>query len=186
MKSRQLLGAICAVLATVSIALLGAAPAASADEGRSPQAQQMRLLDECDAASWNAEFPGLCAGAGSVSLAKFRGDLAKGGSGAWWINNREQTINAGDTLHVINQGGIVHSFTEVSAYGAGIVPEWNTALPAGTPLAATLEPFFTTFVTSQLVDPAAARDVPASQLTKGTHKFQCMIHPWMRSVVTVR
>ena len=143
MKSRQLLGAVCAVLATVSIALLGAAPAASADEGRSPRAQQMRLLDECDAATWNAEFPGLCAGAGSVSLATFRGDLAKGGSGAWWINNREQTINAGDTLHVINQGGIVHSFTEVSAYGTGIVPEWNTALPAGTPPAATLEPFFT-------------------------------------------
>ena len=186
MKSRQLLGAICAVLATVSIALLGAASAASADEGRSPRAQQMRLLDECDAATWNAEFPGLCAGAGSVSLAKFRGDLAKGGSGAWWINNREQTINAGDTLHVINQGGIVHSFTEVSAYGAGVVPEWNTALPAGTPPAATLEPFFTTFVTSQAVDPAAARDVPATQLTRGTHKFQCMIHPWMRTVVTVR
>ncbi|MDT7579954.1 MAG: hypothetical protein QOK35_1218, partial [Pseudonocardiales bacterium] len=145
-------------------------------------------LDECDAATWNVEFPGLCAapGAGSVSLAKFRGDLAKGGSGAWWINNREQTINAGDTLHVINQGGIIHSFTEVSEYGTGIVPEWNTALPAGTPPAAALEPFFTTFVTSQILDPAAARDVPASQLTKGTHKFQCFIHPWMRTVVTVR
>ena len=186
MKSRQLLGAICAVLATVSIALLGAAPAASADEGRSPRAQQMRLLDECDAATWDVEFPGLCAGAGSVSLAKFRGDLAKGGSGAWWINNREQTINAGDTLHVINQGGIVHSFTEVSAYGTGFVPEWNTALPQGTPPAATVENPGLTFVTSQLVDPAAARDVPATQLTKGTHKFQCLIHPWMRTVVTVR
>ena len=186
MKSRQLLGAICAVLATVSIALLGATPAASADEGRAPRAQQMRLLDECDAATWNAQIPGICVGAGSVKFDTFVADLAKGGSGAWWINNREQTINAGDTLHVINQGGIVHSFTEVSAYGAGIVPEWNTALPAGTPPAATLEPFFTTFVTSQAVDPAAARDVPATQLTKGTHKFQCMIHPWMRTVVTVR
>ena len=186
MKPRRLLGAICAVLATVSVALLGAAPAASADEGRAPRPQQMRLLDECDAATWNAEFPGLCAGAGSVSLATFRAALPRGGSGAWWINNREQTINAGDSLHVINQGGIVHSFTEVSEYGTGIVPEWNTALPADTPPAATLEPFFTTFVTSQLVDGAAARDVPATQLTVGTHKFQCMIHPWMRTVVTVR
>ena len=59
-------------------------------------------------------------------------------------------------------------------------------MPADTPPAATLEPFFTTFVTSQLVDGAAARDVPATQLTVGTHKFQCMIHPWMRTVVTVR
>jgi hypothetical protein len=184
-KPRRLLGAICAVLATVSIALIGA-PTASADEGRDPRAQLMRLRDECDAATWNAEFPNLCAGAGSVTLAKFRADLAKGGSGAWWINNREQTINAGDSLHVINQGGIVHSFTEVSEYGTGIVPEWNTALPAGTPPAATLEPFFLTFVTSSLVDSTAARDVPATQLTTGVHKFQCMIHPWMRTVVTVR
>ena len=126
MKPRRLLGAICAVLATVSVALLGAAPAASADDGRAPRAQQMRLLDECDAATWNAEFPGLCAGAGSVSLATFRAALPCGGSGAWWINNREQTINAGDSLHVINQGGIVHSFTD-QRYGTASCPTEHRA-----------------------------------------------------------
>ena len=61
MKPRRLLGAICAVLATVSVALLGAAPAAGAAEGRAPRAQLMRLLDQCDAASWNAQIPGICA-----------------------------------------------------------------------------------------------------------------------------
>jgi hypothetical protein len=118
-------------------------------------------------------------------LQRFRADLRKGGSGAWWINNRKETINAGDSLHVVNQGGIVHTFTEVRAFGTGFVPEWNTALPTGTPAAAVLENPGLTFVTSNLVDATAARDVPAAQLTRGTHKFQCLIHPWMRTEVTV-
>src|SRR4051812_29705758 len=49
------------------------APAAVADQ---PQVKNMRLLDECDKASWDAEFPGLCTtNAGSVTLGRFRADL---------------------------------------------------------------------------------------------------------------
>jgi len=157
------------------------APAAVADQ---PQAKTMRLLDSCDKASWDAEFPGLCtASAGSVTLTRFREDLAKGGSGAWWINNRKETIDAGDSLHVINEGGIVHTFTEVQSYGQGLVAEWNQAVPDEQPAVN---------IAGNPVGPADfATAVPAgtsSDVTpaKGVHKYQCIIHPWMRTVVTVR
>ena len=169
--------------AAAAASLVLTAPAAAAD---APQVKNMRLLDACDKASWDVEFPNLCeVNAGSVSLSRFRADLAKGGSGAWWINNRNETIDAGDTLHVSNQGGIIHSFTEVQAYGQGLVPEWNTAIKETSP-AVTVNglPLFQ--------DPAAfATFVPRGtsadiKPAKGVHKYQCIIHPWMRTVVTVR
>jgi plastocyanin len=157
------------------------APAASAD---SPQVKTMRLLDQCDKATWDVEFPGLCtASAGSVTLARFRADLAKGGNGNWWINNRSETIDSGDSLHVLNQGGIVHTFTEVQTYGKGLIDEWNQAVPndgpaitiAGNPVG------FADFATA--VNPGTSSDIVP---TKGVHKYQCIIHPWMRTVVTVQ
>ena len=60
--------------------------------------------------------------AGSVTFERFSADLQRGGSGAWWINNRKETVDAGDTLHVVNQGGILHTFTEVRTFGSGVDP----------------------------------------------------------------
>jgi plastocyanin len=169
--------------AAAAASLVLSAPAALADQ---PQVKNMRLLDACDKASWDVEFSNLCTrNAGSVTLERFRADLSKGGSGAWWINNRDETIDAGDTLHVSNEGGIIHSFTEVQEYGQGIVPEWNTAIKetspavtaAGVPLPDDPS-VFGTFVPS-----GTSRDVTP---TTGVHKYQCIIHPWMRTVVTVR
>jgi plastocyanin len=167
--------------AAAAASLVLSAPAALADQ---PQVKNMRLLDACDKASWDAEFKDLCTtNAGSVTLAKFRADLAKGGSGAWWINNRDETIDAGDALHVSNEGGIVHTFTEVQSYGQGVVDEWNQAVPnegpainiAGRPVG------FGDFATA--VPSGTSTDVTPA---KGVHKYQCIIHPWMRTVVTVR
>ena len=159
--------------------LLFAAPAASA----APQAKLLRLIDQCDKPSWDVEFPGLCTfSAGNVTLARFRADLATGGNNNWWINNRNEKVTAGDSLHVVNQGGIVHTFTEVRSFGQGVVPPWNQAIPndppavniAGNPVS------FADFATA--VPPGTAADsVPA----KGVHRYQCIIHPWMRTTVTV-
>ena len=167
--------------AAAAASLVLSAPTALADQ---PQVKNMRLLDACDKASWDVEFNNLCTtNAGSVTLAKFRADLAKGGSGAWWINNRDETIDAGDSLHVSNEGGIVHSFTEVKSYGQGLVPEWNQAVPTEGPA---IKPDgsavgFADFAT--IVAPGTSTDVTPA---KGVHKYQCIIHPWMRTVVTVR
>jgi plastocyanin len=168
--------------AAAAASLVLVAPVANA----APQVKTMRLLDQCDKPSWDVGFPGLCTvSAGSVTLERFRADLAKGGNNNWWINNRNETINSGDSLQVLNQGGIVHSFTEVQAYGQGIVPEWNTAIKeTGQAITVNGLPVlqdpaaFTTFVPS-----GTSKDVVP---TKGVHKYQCIIHPWMRTVVTVQ
>src|SRR3954466_1500006 len=119
---KRLLVALALVL--VAMPLLGGTASAGA-----PHQRVLELRDACDKASWDVEFPGLCTkNAGSVSLPEFRAALAEGGSGAWWIRQREITLDAGDSIAATNAGGIIHSFTEVAAFGQGCVPEWNQAV----------------------------------------------------------
>jgi hypothetical protein len=143
----------------------------------------LELRDNCDPVTWGAEFPGLCAVKpdgipGTVTLAKFRADLAKGGSGAWWIRQRDITLDKGDTIAATDVGGIIHSFTEVAQFGKGCVADWNVAVRE-TVDNCDFGKFVTTLVPSGTTS-------AAQTLSTGVHKFQCLIHPWMRTVVTVR
>jgi len=155
--------------------LVATAPAAGADE---PRTKLMRLLDDCDPTDWDPAVSGsVCNAAdGSVSFAEFQAELDDGGHGAWWINNRKETIDLGDTIEVENQGGILHSFTEVADFGGGFVPAFNVAVGN----AATATPVSPL----RFVNPGDSTTVEG--LAVGTHKIQCLIHPWMRTVVTVR
>ena len=169
--------------AAAAASLVLTAPAAVAD---APQTKLMRLLDECDKETFDAALPGLCTvDAGSVTFDRFSADLQRGGSGAWWINNRKETVDAGDTLHVVNQGGILHTFTEVKTFGSGVIPPFNVAVnnaptaikPDGTPVG------FGDIGTSGVAPGTGALAVVPA---KGVHQYQCIFHPWMRTVVTVR
>ena len=188
---RTLTAATCAV-AVALLTLLVVAPSASAAPGRAPQEKLVRLLDDCDNSDWPEIAPGvpLCTSDGSTTFPEFTALLAKGGSGAWWINDRNLTINAGDTLHVVNQGGLPHTFTEVSKFG--LTPDAGGFVPAGmTTNAVALEPFFTTFVTPvghPLADGTVAQLPTERNVTpaKGVHMYQCFLHPWMQTTVTVR
>jgi hypothetical protein len=161
-------------LLLVAMPLLGGT--ASAGE---PHQRVLELRDACDKASWDVEFPGLCTkSTGSVSLPEFRAELAKGGSGAWWIRQREITLDAGDSIAATDVGGIVHTFTEVQQFGKGCVDEWNTAVKE-TVNNCDFGKFLGT-----LVQPGATNQPQV--LDVGVHNFQCLIHPWMRTVVTVR
>jgi hypothetical protein len=65
----------------------------------------------------------------------------------------------------------------VNAFGAGIVPDLNAIFAVVPPPAVPIgDPRFM---------PAGTR-VTISNLSRGTHKFMCLIHPWMRSTVTQR
>lgn len=163
--------------------LVLSAPAASADSGN---VKLMRLLDECDSVTFNATFgPNFCVKSGSVTANQFLAALPTGGSPAWWINNRADTIKAGDPLHVVNQGGILHTFTEVKTFGSGVIPPFDVAVnnaptavkPDGTPVG------FADIGTSGVAPGTGALDVVP---TKGVHRYQCIFHPWMRTTVTVR
>ena len=165
------------VFAALALATLPLLAPAAAHAG-SPQARVLELRDACDKTSWEAEFPGLCTKAtGSVSLSEFREELADGGDGAWWIRQRAIGLDQGDTIVSKNVGGIIHTFTEVDQFGKGCVAEWNQAVKE------TVDNCdFGKFI-GTLVQPgeSSAPEKPSV----GVHKFQCLIHPWMRTTVTV-
>ena len=72
---------------------------------------------------------------GNVSLAEFAGEnhsplsAAVVGHQAWRNAPSYLVIRPGDKVRVTNEGGRVHTFTEVAAFGGGIAP--NPALNEG-------------------------------------------------------
>jgi hypothetical protein len=65
----------------------------------------------------------------------------------------------------------------VLGFGAGFVPELNAALPPGTPPAQPIGDL-------GLID--AGESLQLGGLSAGNHRFECLIHPWMRTVVDQR
>ncbi|WP_157720203.1 cupredoxin domain-containing protein [Friedmanniella luteola] len=145
----------------------------------SPKARVLELRDACDKASWDVEFPGLCTrSTGSVTLPEFREELADGGDGAWWIRQRAIGLDQGDAIEATNVGGIIHTFTEVDTFGKGCVEEWNKAVTE-TVDNCDFGKFLGTLV-------PAGTSSAAQHPAVGVHKFQCLVHPWMRTTVTVK
>jgi plastocyanin len=150
--------------------------ASSADSGK----VEVRMRDECEPASFNAALgAGACVGDGDVTFDEMLATLtpAAGGHDKWRNKPTSLKVKVGATLRIVNQGGEQHSFTEVVAFGGGVVPPLNEALPNhGLPLAEWIgDPHF--------VDAGDSTDV--SGLAAGVHRFQCVIHPWMKTTVTV-
>ena len=136
------------------------------------------VMDRCEPESFDAAVePGTCVRNGGVTFEKFlrRLNPDDGGHNAWRFGPPEFTLRAGQTIVATNTGGETHSFTEVVDFGAGIVPPLNAALPPGTPPAQPIgDPGFL----------AAGERLQLDALPTGIHRFECLIHPWMRSVVT--
>lgn len=155
---------------------------ASAASGSSSNVDEIRIQDKCEPDSFNAAIgPGTCIGDENVTFAVFleKLNLEDGGHGAWRFHPDDTHIDEGETLIALNEGGEVHSISRVGEFGAGIIPELNVVLPPGTPVAPLLEPLGPTFV-------AAGGNRVLAGLSEGTHRFQCMIHPWMRLELEVR
>jgi len=166
-------------LAAMLMLSLLVVPMALADGGR-----EILIQDKCDPATFNVLAPPgtvICVGTGDVTLAKFLEKLnpQDGGHGAWRFSRDKLGIKRGEAVHVTNTGGETHSFTEVSAFGAGIVDLLNAALPAGTAPAVPVGDPNQTFVPS-------GGSITLNNLSLGQHKFQCLIHPWMRTVIEVQ
>lgn len=147
------------------------------------------MLDDCDAASFNAAVgPGTCVGDGETTFQEFVAQLGRNGLVAnesaddWEFKPEDFHIDRGDRLRVVNLGGEFHTFTEVEEFGPGCVPPVNALLGLdAAPIKECNDPslFGTTGVPAGLT-------LPVSGLAPGTHKFECLIHPWMQSVVEVR
>lgn len=144
---------------------------------------KVRIADKCDPATFNAALgEGACvAGGGNVTFSEFIDALlSEGGHKAWRFISQPPHIKTEDTIEALNTGGEVHTFTEVAEFGGGFVPELNE--PLG------LEPV-QECVTPQVVDPTfvvAGARLEVSGLSPGLHRFQCCIHPWLRTEINVR
>jgi plastocyanin len=117
----------------------------------------------------------------------------------WRFNPDDLDAKPGTTLHVVNEGGEVHSFTNVTNTGftlgcvppvnaafAGLLPAAPAALCAGFPDHP--NPALQLLAPNGAPPPVSALpnwiDVPVTG--SGTLKYQCMIHPWMRTTVEVK
>jgi plastocyanin len=139
----------------------------------------VRIEDRCDPATFDAAVaPGTCVQDGGTTFDEFIAELqATGVAHHWRFKEDEFDIRAGQAVNAFNIGGEVHSFTEVKNFGGGVVSVLNDLSGAG--------PIIQECKALVPVLPGAASEVKVLT-TPGVHKFQCCIHPWMRSEVTVR
>lgn len=187
-----------AVSLSVTALLLGtavlAAPSAGAREDG--DSQRVRLIDDCDPATFNAAIgPGTCVKHGDTTFTDFLAQLGKNGNIAneaaddWEFKPGDFHVDAGATIDAVNVGGEFHTFTRVAKFGGGCVPVLNDILGlTPVPECDDLVPGTTTpvaFGTSG-VPSGGMLKVDTTGLAPGTYKFQCLIHPWMESVVQVR
>jgi plastocyanin len=175
MRRNQLAG-VAAVAGLV--ALLVAATVAWAAAGK----RNVQMLDACDPASFNAAIgEEVCVGrGGGVKFDHFIAQLVRQGEApAWRFSPERMKLAPGGTIEAWNRGGEFHTFTEVAAFGGGCVPDLNAVLGL-TPVPECGIPgiFGTTGA-------APGDSVETGALAAGTHRFLCLIHPWMRTTVQV-
>jgi plastocyanin len=139
------------------------------------------MRDQCDSVSFNAALgAGTCKKNGTVTFSQFNTELqAQHTVSTWQFNPVVFTAQVGQSIVVTNNGGEVHTFTEVENFGGGIVPSLNTASgnPTEAPECAAL--------TAEDFIQAGASHTDSPEDSPGTEKYQCCIHPWMRATVTV-
>lgn len=164
---------------TASSATLVRGATVSADRGGNGPKRYIAVLDDCDPndPAW-APTGGCSLKGGAVTNAEFGAflgsplSLSVVGHPAWRNEPSYIKIEAGQSVHVTNEGGRTHTFTEVANFGGGRVP----------PLAMGLLPAPECATATDL---RAGADIDIEGLAAGNHKFQCCIHSWMRAAIKV-
>ena len=150
--------------------------------------QQVIILDECEPSSFNTAFgPGTCLNVvslGGVPLPDFLGALPTGHPAWLFYPTNPVTINKKDSLRVVNQGGEIHTFTEVAEFGGGFLPVLNN--PPNSPAIPECAGGYAnnTELASTRVLQGSSLEIRG--LKKGLHRFECCVHPWMRMEIEVK
>ena len=147
--------------------------------------KKIRMYDDCEPVSFNAAIgPGTCIGNGRTTFAEFIEELIATQDVKTWRNQPTQMhLNIGRPTLVENRGGEVHTFTRVATFGGGFIPDLNGI--SGNPVPA---PECLNIPSLVFIPPGATEEGPtagSSEAPVGTSRFQCCIHPWMRTVVEV-
>jgi plastocyanin len=153
---------------------------------------RVAVVDDCNA-TFNANppvgpglGPGTCVKNGETSFQNFIAQLkAEGSADDWEFDPSRLKLRPGASISVRSEGGEFHTFSEVRNYGGGCVKFLNdilglTAVPECQPVDAHGAPVI---FGSTAVPAGGSLTVPG--LTPGVHRFECLIHPWMRTTVTV-
>jgi len=168
----------CTDVGRVSEPQTGAVASKASIADASGTVRRIDILDACDPTSFDAVFGvGTCIRGGGRNLFDFIDEVSdKGEADAWRFAPGNIEARVGQTLLAVNNGGEKHTFTEVKQFGGGLNTTLNE-LSHNTVVAPECN-------TSTLI---AAGDSQTDHLDEeGTELFQCCIHPWMRTTVTVR
>mgnify|MGYP003576284081 FL=1 len=167
--------------AFAAVALLSLTVGAGAAKGD----KKFRMYDNCEPTSFNAVLgDGACVGNGTTTFDEFIAELAATQDAHEWRNQPTQShLNVGRPIEIENRGGETHTFTKVAEFGGGFVDELNGI--SGNPVPA---PECLNFGAIVFIPAGGSDEGPvagSSDLPVGTTKFQCCIHPWMRTTIEV-
>lgn len=163
------------------VALAGVVAALSGAALYSSGLKTVRMEDRCDPDTFNAALgDGVCVGDRDTTFAEFNAEFAATGSvDHWSFKEDEFHVRKGESVNSRNIGGEDHTFTPVAQFGGGFVPPLN-AFAGPTVPECEIPVVFATLV------PAGGEGAPILLNNVGVQRFQCCIHPWMRTEVTVR
>jgi plastocyanin len=153
--------------------------ASDSDDERDGKGRRViRMLDDCDPATFNAALgAGTCSGNGRTTFQSFIAELSvTHAAAAWRFVPNDLEAEPGTTLIAENHGGEVHTFTHVANFGGGIVPNLNAL--SGNPVEA---PECQNLESDDFVAPGQKYMETVSH--DAVQRFQCCIHPWMRTTV---
>ena len=170
-------------LALVVVALFSLLLAASGTADASQTTRHLNMLDDCDPVTFNAAIgPGTCTRTEpGTPFGDFFGQLlATGHAPAWRFAPTALKLPAGASIVAYNKGGEDHTFTEVAAFGGGCVQVLDDVLGLS-PVPECGNP---ALFPGTLVEQGDS--LQTAPLAPGVHLFECLIHPWMRTTVTVR
>jgi hypothetical protein len=147
--------------------------------------KKIRLLDDCEPTSFNAVLgAGACVGNGHTTFDEFIAELAATQDAHKWRNQPSQMLlNAGRPTLIENRGGETHTFTPVAEFGGGFVDQLNGISGNPVPAPECLNLGAIVFIPAGGIEEGPTAG--SSDLPVGTHRFQCCIHPWMRTVIEV-
>jgi plastocyanin len=148
--------------------------------------KKVRILDACDPATFNAHFGQVvCADVGGdVTIDEFLSpSVLPEGHPAWTNEPSYLRIKPGERVKVTNEGGEVHTFTEVVAFGGGFQPFLNNPTDSTDIVP---ECGSAPFVPNPAVVfiPAGGK-LEVTGLGVGIHLFECCLHPWVRAAIRV-
>jgi len=171
------------VILVVILAALGLAAVAVASHDDA----QVTMKDDCDAATFNAVVgPGTCVGNGKTTFQNFVAQLQANGvlvnrsAKGWAFRPGRLEVEQGETITIRNKGGETHSFSPVAQYGGGCVAVVNGFLGGLTSVPECANP---AIFPGTNIPAGGSRTI--SGLSPGLHRFECLIHPWMRTDVVV-